>query len=74
MKFNGEIWLTVPNRQKQIGEPDEFVLVKNAKSTGGLIPYARYGDDWTVTVPNRILIRELATALEDDRNKYADIP
>jgi hypothetical protein len=65
MKFNGEIWIRIPVTQKQKGEPDEFVIVKNPKFAGGLIPYARYGDDWTTTVPNRPLIRELILLLED---------
>lgn len=69
MKFNGQIWMNIPVAQKQPGEPDEFVVVKNAKSAGGLIPYARYGENWTTTVPNRILIRELATALELEKNR-----
>lgn len=64
MKFNGEIWMTIPVTQKQKGEPDEFVIVKNAKFAGGLIPYARYGEEWTTTVPNRVLIREMAIAIE----------
>lgn len=64
MKFNGEVWMRIPVDKKSDREPDEFVIVKNARFTGGLIPYARYGADWTTTVPNRILIRELATALD----------
>ena len=47
------------------GEPDEFVIVKNAKAAGGVIPYARYGDQWTANpIPNRPLIRSLARMCE----------
>ena len=64
MKFNGEVWRKIPVARKLDGEPDEFVIVKNEKSVGGLIPYARYGDNWTTAVPNKILIRELMLLLD----------
>ena len=69
MKFNGEIWMRIPVTAKSKDEPDEFVIAKNAKSAGGLIPYARYGSDWTTTVPNRLLIRELIFLIEKERSK-----
>lgn len=59
MKFNGEIWRRIPVTTKSKDDPDEFVIARNPKFAGGLIPYARYGSNWTTTVPNRILIREL---------------
>lgn len=64
MKFNGEIWIRIPVSQKQDDEPDEFVIAKNAKFAGGLIPYARYGEAWTTTVMNRPLIREILLLLD----------
>lgn len=72
MKFNGEVWMTIPVVNKQKDEPDEFVIVKNKKSKGGIIPYARFGKDWTTTVPARILIRELALALHEERKGMFD--
>ena len=74
MKFNGEFWMKIPVTQQAPGEPDEFVLVKNPKFRGGIIPYARYGDEWTANpIPNRVLIRELALALEQEREMFSDI-
>lgn len=64
MKFNGDVWMKIPVTQKLDGEPDEFVIVKNEKSTGGVIGYARYGDNWTTSIPNKILIRELMLKLD----------
>ena len=72
MKFNGEVWMHVPVTRKQKDEPDEFVIVRNPKFAGGLIPYARYGNNWTTTVPNRPLIRELVLALEEERKGMFD--
>lgn len=57
--------MSVPVTQKKKDEPDEFVLVKNKKSAGGLIPYARWGKKWSATpIPMRPLIRELALLAE----------
>ncbi len=65
MNFNGEKWFELTNDTKLAGEPDEYVIVKNPKMAGGVIPYARYGENWTANpVPNRPLIRLLCEALE----------
>lgn len=72
MKFNGEVWVRMLVTDQIEGEPDEFVVVKNKKGSAGIIPYARYGNNWTTVVPARVLIRCLATALENKGKRYVD--
>lgn len=73
MKFNGEIWRRIPVKKQDENEPDEFVVVKKPKNVGGLIPYARYGEDWSTTVPNRILIRELLLVFDRTEKDLLDL-
>jgi len=72
MKFNGEILIRMAVTDKRKDEPDEFVIVTNPKNSAGIIPYARYGESWTTTVPARTIIRCLALALKNKGRLYID--